>query len=117
MTETASMAIKKKTVTVSPTAPEPAARSSPGWYKLHNDSGGHVSVYRQEWDKPKELFVLAPGATSSEYEAGHEIYILFCESGEWSPVTWTSSDLSYEITYHVSGYTTSNQVNNVSSFR
>ncbi|MGK8507456.1 hypothetical protein ACRS5S_05155 [Nocardia asiatica] len=117
MTETASMAIKKKTVTVSPTVPEPAARSSAGWYKLHNDSGGHVSVYRQEWDKPKELFVLAPGATSSEYEAGHEIYILFCESGEWSPVTWTSSDLSYEITYHVSGYTTSNQVNNVSSFR
>ncbi|MGK8524063.1 hypothetical protein ACRS6B_22060 [Nocardia asteroides] len=116
MTETTGMVTRQKTITASSPAPEPAERSSPGWYKLHNDSGGHVSVYRQEWDEPKELFVLAPGATSTEYEAGHEIYILFSESGEWSPVRWTSSDGSFTITYHVSGYTTSNQVNNVSSF-
>jgi hypothetical protein len=116
MTETARMVTKRKAVATSPPSPEPAQRSSPGWYKLHNDSGGHISVYRQEWNNPKELFVLAPGATSAEYEAGHEIYILFSEAGEWSPVTWTSSDGSFTITYHVSGYTTSNQVNNVSSF-
>ncbi|MCC3326112.1 hypothetical protein [Nocardia abscessus] len=109
------MAVKKKTISMASTARKPVDRSSPGWYKLHNDTNGQVSVFRQEWDVPKQLFDLAPGATSDQYEAGHEIYILFSASGE-SPIVDFDSQDQYSVYYHVSGYTTGNEVNNVSSF-
>lgn len=89
-------------------------RSSSGSYQLHNDSGSYVTVYRQEWNVFKELFVLAPGATSDQYESGHEIYILYTGSGEASPVAW-NPDFSFTIRYHVAGYAHAGQVN-VSSF-
>ncbi|MBF6338561.1 hypothetical protein IU450_22080 [Nocardia abscessus] len=109
------MAVKKKTISMAPTERKPVDHSSPGWYKLHNDTNGQVSVFRQEWDVPKQLFDLAPGATSDQYEAGHEIYILFSGSGESTIVDFDSQD-QYNIHYHVSGYTTGNEVNTVSSF-
>ncbi|WP_454196507.1 hypothetical protein [Nocardia sp. Marseille-Q1738] len=116
MTETAEMAMRQRTVSASAAPQKPAERSSPGWYKLYNDTSGHVSVYRQEWDVPKCVFEVAPGATSDQYEAGHEIYILFSESGAGTMVSWDGWD-SVTIHYHVSGYTSGNQVNNVSAFK
>ncbi|MEU4341372.1 hypothetical protein AB0H00_08875 [Nocardia sp. NPDC023852] len=118
MTETG-MQVKKMTVSSSSISQSSAEqKSSPGWYRLYNDSGQHVSVYRQEWDVPKELFELAPGATSDQYESGHEIYILFSEGNEAKPIEWTGSgsDLSFTVSYNVTGYTHGNGVNNVSAF-
>jgi hypothetical protein len=112
------MDAKRKTVPLSSlTEGAPVERSSPGWYKLYNDTDMYVSVFRQEWDKPKSLFILAPGQTSSEYEAGHEICILWITNvgTESTPITWDSSG-GFSCEYVQSGYTQSNQVNNVSSF-
>lgn len=112
------MGSKQKIVPLSSlTEQPPAQKSSPGWYKLYNDTDVHVSVFRQEWDKPKSLFILAPGQTSSEYEAGHEIYIQWITNvgTESTPISWDGSgDFSCE--YVWSGYTQANQVNNVSAF-
>ncbi|MEU6185349.1 MULTISPECIES: hypothetical protein [unclassified Nocardia] len=118
MTDTG-MGAKRKIVSLSaPTEQPPAQKSSPGWYKLYNDTDMYVSVYRQEWDQPKSLFILAPGQTSSEYEAGHEIYILWITDvgTESTPITWDSSG-GFSCEYVLSGYTQANQVNNVSSFQ
>ncbi|MGY2122431.1 hypothetical protein ACW9HJ_13365 [Nocardia gipuzkoensis] len=110
------LAIAPRTESTTPGGRSTAeATGSPGWYKLHNDTNGQVSVFRQEWDVPKQLFDLAPGATSDQYEAGHEIYILFSGSGESTTVDFDSQD-QYNIHYHFSGYTTGNEVNTVSSF-
>lgn len=118
MTDTG-MGAKRKIVPLSSLTEQPAPqKSSPGWYKLYNDTDVYVSVYRQESDKPKSLFILAPGQTSSEYEAGHEIYILWITNvgTESTPITWDDSG-GFSCEYVWNGYTQANQVNNVSSFR
>ena len=113
MTETTNTTVKQKTVSPSSATARTEERSSSDSYQLHNDTGSHVSVYAQEWDVPKGVFILAPGATSDSYPAGHDIYILYVESGASTQLTWNGWD-SLTVSYHQAGYT-SGGVNNVSS--
>lgn len=115
MSKTAKMTVKQKTVSLSSTTAPPKERSSSGDYQLYNNTDSHVAVFRQEWDVPKSVFVLAPGATSDSYSGGHEIYILFVESGASTPVVWDGFD---KVTnrYNTSGYPGHGGVNNVTDF-
>jgi hypothetical protein len=115
MTETTNVAVKQKTVSLSSTTAPAEQRSSSGDYQLYNDTASHVAVYRQEWDVPKSVFVLAPGATSDPYSGGHEIYIRFVESGASTPLTWDGWD-SITVWYNTSGYPGHGGVNNVTDF-
>ncbi|WP_157172496.1 hypothetical protein [Nocardia pneumoniae] len=116
MTRT-NMELKQKTVSLPSTPPspeEPAERG--GNYQLFNDTGMHVSVYRQERDVPKELFVLEPGHHSNWYQGGHEIFIMYVEHDQQSPVTWHGSGLTFQIAYHTHGYPPQNTTTNISYF-
>ncbi|MGO4617279.1 hypothetical protein AB4305_22835 [Nocardia sp. 2YAB30] len=115
MTETG-FAIKK--ITPQPSVPEaPAEKAAPGYYQLYNDTGRQVSVFLQEYWNPKAVFDLAPGATSDQFEGGHEMYFLLSDSGQSKILEWDTSDASqWTCRYHFSGWP-HQDVNNVSSFQ
>ncbi|MFE7747258.1 hypothetical protein [Nocardia sp. NPDC057455] len=114
MTETR-MTVQQKTMSPSSATSPPAEKAASGYYQLYNDTGKQISVFRQEYDVPKQVFELAPGATSDEYEGGHELFFLYSNSGESTPVVWNGWD-SVTYYWHFSGWPRQD-VNNISSFQ
>ncbi|MBF6341133.1 hypothetical protein IU450_35390 [Nocardia abscessus] len=107
------MQTKQETKPSSAMTQKADGRSWSGWYKLYNDTDDHVSVVRRNdsWTV-MEQFVLAPGATSDQYEDAEVVRLRWAESGASTMITW-NPDMT--IHYNAGGTMTPNQVNNVSS--
>jgi hypothetical protein len=115
VTETAKMAVKQKTVSLSSITKPPEQRAADGVYQLHNDTNSHLSIFREDGGAPQGVLLLAPGATSDPYPRADEIYIwYYAESGATMPYVWDGDNFTFW--FNRSGSPAHDGVNNVSSF-
>ncbi|WP_433192873.1 hypothetical protein ACQP1G_29745 [Nocardia sp. CA-107356] len=87
-------------------------------YRLHNNTNIDFSICRYVGSRPKDLILLAAGATSDEFLiptfGASPVYILVAGAGQKKQIQWRSG--GFTIYYQASGTPTPGQTTNISSF-